>query len=107
MSKRNLLFAGNIILDPAEYMIVVPIVFNTGSRSFMTSHFRRILDDHRRLIAINPKFTKLITALKGAQFDDIGRLDKDESPHDNILDTFLMMTTLSLNQREMNDNYEI
>jgi hypothetical protein len=66
----------------------------------MTSRSRRILDDHRRLIAINPKFTKLITALKGAQFDDIGRLDKDESSYNDTLDTFLMMTTsLSLNQR--------
>ena len=79
-------------IDPAEKMIIVPIVFNTESRSFMTSHSRRILDDPRGLIAIHPKFTKLITALKGAQFDDIGKLDKDESPHNDILDCFLEMS---------------
>ena len=79
-------------IDPAEKMIVVPIVFNTESRSFMTSHSRRILDDPRGLISIHPKFTKLITALKGAQFDDMGKLDKDESPHNDILDCFLEMS---------------
>jgi hypothetical protein len=35
----------------------------------------------------------LITALRAAQFDDLGKLDKDESPYNDILDTFQMMTT--------------
>lgn len=78
-------------IDIAKCMIVCPIVFNTESRSFMTSHSKRLLDDSRGLISINPKFTKLITALRGAQFDDTGKLDKDESPFNDTLDCFQML----------------
>jgi len=80
-------------LDLAKYMIIVPILFNTESRSFMTSHSRRILDDPKGYLVIHPSFDKLVTALKAAQFDDTGRLLKDESPYNDILDTFQMMCT--------------
>jgi hypothetical protein len=80
-------------LDLAQYMIVCPIVFNTESRSFMTSHSKRLLDDSRGLIAINPKFSKLITALRGAQFSPEGKLDKEDSPHNDLLDCFQIMST--------------
>jgi len=80
-------------IDIAQCMIVCPIVFNTESRSFMSSHSKRLLDDSRGLISINPKFTKLITALRGAQFDETGKLDKDESPFNDTLDCFQMLTT--------------
>lgn len=80
-------------IDIAQRMIVCPIVFNTESRSYMTSHSKRLLDDSRGLIAINPKFTKLITALRGAQFDDTGKLDKEESPFNDTLDCFQMLCT--------------
>jgi hypothetical protein len=80
-------------IDLAQRMIVCPIVFNTESRSFMTSHSKRLLDDSRNLIAINPKFSKLITALRGAQFDETGKLDKDDSPHNDLLDCFQMICT--------------
>ena len=79
-------------IDIAGCMIVCPIVFNTESRSYMTSHSKRLLDDSRGIISINPKFTKLITALRGAQFDDTGKLDKDESPFNDTLDCFQMMS---------------
>lgn len=79
-------------LDIAQCMIIVPIVFNTESRSYMSSHSKRLLDDSRGLISINPKFSKLITALRGAIFDETGKLDKDESPHNDLLDTFQMMS---------------
>jgi hypothetical protein len=59
----------------------------------MSSHSKRLLDDSRGLIAINPKFDKLITALRGAIFDETGKLDKDESPHNDLLDCFQMLTT--------------
>ncbi|HET8855902.1 MAG TPA: DEAD/DEAH box helicase family protein [Nitrososphaeraceae archaeon] len=80
-------------IDLAQCMIVCPIVFNTESRSYMTSHSKRLLDDSRSLVAINPKFSKLITALRGAIFDETGKLDKDESPHNDLLDTFQMICT--------------
>lgn len=59
----------------------------------MTSHSKHILDSDKNLIAINPKFNKLITALRGAQFSPEGKLDKDESPHNDLLDCFQMMST--------------
>ena len=80
-------------IDIAQCMIVCPIVFNTESRSFMTSHSKRLLDNSRGLISINHKFTKLITALRGAQFDETGKLDKDESPFNDTLDCFQMPCT--------------
>jgi hypothetical protein len=80
-------------LDIASTMIVCPIVFSAESRSVMTSHSRRILDDSRGLIAIHPMFDKLITSLKSAQFEDSGRLLKDESPFNDILDCFQLICT--------------
>jgi hypothetical protein len=80
-------------LDIASTMIVCPVVFSAERRSVMTSHSRRILDDSRGLIAINPKFDKLITSLKSAQFEDSGRLLKDESPFNDILDCFQLICT--------------
>ena len=79
-------------LDIAQYMTVVPIVFNTENINFMSSHSKRLLDDSRGLIAINPKFSKLITALRGAVFNEY-KLDKEESVHNDLIDTFLMMCT--------------
>ena len=53
----------------------------------MSSHSKRLLDDSRGLIAINPKFSKLITALRGAVFNEY-KLDKEESPHNDLTDCF-------------------
>ena len=80
-------------LDIAQYMTVVPIGFNTESRSFMVSHSKKLLDDSRGFISINSKFDKLITALRGAQYDETYKLDKESSPHNDLLDCFQMLTT--------------
>jgi flagellar biosynthesis/type III secretory pathway chaperone len=79
-------------LDIAQYMTVVPIVFNTENINFMSSHSKRLLDDSRGLISINSKFSKLITALKGAIFNEY-RLDKEESPHNDLTDCYMMLNT--------------
>ena len=79
-------------LNLAQYMIVCPTVFNTENINFMASHSKRLLDDSRGLISINPKFSKLITALRGAVFNEY-KLDKEESVHNDLIDTFLMLCT--------------
>ena len=79
-------------LDIAQCMTVVPVVFNTENINFMGSHSKRLLDDSRGLISINPKFSKLITALRGAQFNEY-KLMKDESVHNDLTDTWLMLCT--------------
>ena len=58
-------------------MTVVPIVFNTENINFMASHSKRLLDDSRGLISINPKFSKLLTALRGAQFNEYKLIKKN------------------------------
>ena len=79
-------------LDIAQYMTVVPIVFNTENINFMSSHSKRLLDDTRGFIRINPKFSKLITALRGAIFNEY-KLDKEESPHNDLTDCYMMLNT--------------
>ena len=79
-------------LNLTQYMIVCPIVFNTENINFMSQSLKRLLDDSRGLISINPKFSKLITALSGAIFNEY-KLDKEESVHNDLTDTFLMMCT--------------
>ena len=73
-------------------MIVCSTVFNTMNINFIASHCKRLPDDSRGLIKINPKFSKLITALRGAVFNEY-KLDKEESVHDDLIDTFLMLCT--------------
>jgi hypothetical protein len=75
-----------------QYMLVCLIGFHAESRSYMSSHSKKLLDDSRGLISINEKHSKLITALRGAQFDETYKLDKDSSPHNDLLDCFQMFT---------------
>jgi hypothetical protein len=79
--------------DLADAMTVVPIIFNLESKGEMASHARRIIEDPRELLAIDPKFNNLQIALRSAVFDDRGQLDKELSPHNDILDAFLMLLT--------------
>ena len=77
-------------LNLAQHMIVCPIVFNTENINFMSSHSKRLFDDSRGLISTNQRFDKLITGLRGAVFNEY-KLDKEESIHNNLIDTFLML----------------
>ena len=40
------------------------------------------------LVAINPKFENLITSLRTAISDDLGKLDKEKTSYRNVLDAF-------------------
>jgi hypothetical protein len=39
-------------------------------------------------VAINPKFDKLITSLRTAISDDLGKPSKEDTSYDNVLDAF-------------------
>jgi hypothetical protein len=56
----------------------------------MILSLQQILDHSNGLIAINPKFGKLITSLKSAVFDDRGLLDKSVSINNDWLDCLFM-----------------
>lgn len=47
-----------------------------------------MLEYERPSVAINSKFENLITSLRTAISDDIGKLDKEQTGYRNVLDTF-------------------
>ena len=78
-------------IDPEKRMIVVPIIFSRESKLVMSQHTQNILDNSKQLVAISPRFDKIITSLKGAVFDDQGMLDKEASPNNDTLEAFMML----------------
>jgi hypothetical protein len=74
-------------LDLARFMTVVPVPFSVAAKDMLV-HIKELLEYERPLIAINPTFTKLITSLRTAISDDLGRLSKEETSFDNVLDAF-------------------
>ena len=90
--KDKLQYCKKKNLNPANYMIVLPIVFTQESKLDMTLKTRRLLDDSRQLVAINPRFQKLITSLKSAVFDSRGMLDKTLTPFHDNLESFMILT---------------
>lgn len=73
--------------DTNQYMTVVPVPFSSEGKN-MLIHTKKLLELKNSFIAINPKFNKLITALKTATSDDLGKLNKEDTSYDNILDAF-------------------
>jgi hypothetical protein len=60
-----------------QVMKVIPVSFDQEGASMLV-HVKNLLE-HEDRIAINPKYTQLITALKGAVSVEY-KLDKSESP---------------------------
>jgi hypothetical protein len=54
----------------------------------MLAHCKEMLEYKNGLVAINPRFNKLITALKTAVEKGDGTLDKDAPSHDDLFDSF-------------------
>lgn len=67
-----------------NYMRVIPVSFGQEGPSMLV-HLKQLLDHPDELIAINPKYTDLITALKGAVATEY-RIDKTESPFNDLTD---------------------
>lgn len=85
--QEKMLYCKKHNLDLARYMNVVPVAFSTSAKDMLV-HTKELLEYERPLIAINPTFTKLITSLSTAISDDSGRLSKEETSYDNVLDAF-------------------
>lgn len=67
---------------------VQPVSFGaSGAHRVMLGHAKMMMD--KGLVAIHPKFTKLITALRTAYETD-GILDKEKTAHDDVFDAFRM-----------------
>lgn len=54
----------------------------------MLAHCKEMLEYHSGAVAINPKHTKLITALRTAVEKGDGSLDKEATSHDDLYDAF-------------------
>jgi len=62
---------------------------------------QKMLEYQKPLIAINPSFTKLITSLRTAISDDSGKLSKEDTSYDNVLDAFrLALKGINLVKKE-------
>ena len=62
-------------LDFARYIDVIPVPFSNSAKD-MLSHTKELLEYERPLVAINPKLDKLITSLRTAISDALGKLSK-------------------------------
>ena len=67
-------------------MKIVPVPFLTEGKN-MFIHTKELLE-FETPIAIKPKFEKLTTSLRTANNDDLGKLDKEATSYDNVLDAF-------------------
>jgi hypothetical protein len=70
--------------DWHNHMKVIPVSFNVEHKE-MLDHSKMILENG--LLAINPKFDKLTTALRTAVAEE-NSLDKDATSYDDILDAY-------------------
>jgi hypothetical protein len=87
-------------LDLNRHMKVVPVPFSTEGKN-MLIHMKELLESEDPIIAINPKFEKLTTSLRTAISDDLGKLDKEATSYDNVLDAFrLSLQMFKLKEKE-------
>lgn len=74
-------------LEVARYMNVMPVSFSASAKD-MLLHTKELLEHERPLVAINPRFDKLITALRTCISDDLGKVNKEQTSYDDLLDAF-------------------
>jgi hypothetical protein len=67
-------------------MRVIPVNFNKEHKA-MIGHCKMIMESDGGHIAINEKFSKLITSLRTA-VDNDGTLDKEQTSYNDIFDAF-------------------
>jgi hypothetical protein len=81
-------------------MKVVPVPFSTEGKN-MLIHTKELLEFETPILAINPKFEKLTSSLRTAISDDWGKLDKEATSYDNVLDAFrLSLQMFKLKEKE-------
>jgi hypothetical protein len=56
----------------------------------MLAHCKEVLEDEGGMLAVNPSFTKLVTALRTAVENGENSLYKEATSHDDLFDAFRM-----------------
>lgn len=98
--QEKILYCKKNNLDLARFMTVVPVPFAIAGKD-MIMHTKELLEHERPLVAINPKFEKLITSLRTTISDDRGALDKEQTSYHNVLDGFrLALKGINLVKKE-------
>ncbi|MGH9912886.1 MAG: hypothetical protein ACRD8Z_01420 [Nitrososphaeraceae archaeon] len=72
-----------------QNMFVIPVAFSKEHKN-MLAHCKEMLEYKNGQVAIHPKFSKLITALRTAVEKGDGTLDKEVTSHDDLMDAFRM-----------------
>jgi hypothetical protein len=87
--KEKIAFCKKNRLLVENYMTVVPINFVDGPN--LLAHTKALLESPDNLIAIHPRYDKLLIALRTAcTTESTMKLDKSETSYDDILDSFRM-----------------
>lgn len=68
-------------------MFVIPVPFAKYHKE-MLAHCKEMLEYRNGHVAISPRHTKLITALRTAVENGEGMLDKEATIHDDLFDAF-------------------
>ena len=71
----------------ATDMFIIPVNFAQEHKK-MLLHAKMLLEDKHGLVAINPKFDKLITSLRTAVEKGEGTLDKESTSYNDIFDAY-------------------
>ena len=74
-------------------MFVIPVPFSNEHKN-MLAHTKELLEYQNGMVAIHPRFNKLITALRTAVENGEGVLDKEATSHDDLLDAFRVLDFL-------------
>jgi hypothetical protein len=72
-------------------MFIVPVFFSTEGAQ-MLQHCKLLLENENNIVAINPKFGKLITSLRTAVANEY-RLDKEATSFNDLMDAFRLAMT--------------
>ena len=77
----------NLLVE--NYMKIVPVSFSSDGPN-MLIHLKRLLEHPNNLVAIHPRYDKLITSLRTAVATEM-KLDKEATSYDDLLDAFRMV----------------
>jgi hypothetical protein len=81
-------------------MRVVPVPYSKERKNILI-HTKELLEFESPILAINPKFEKLTTSSRTAISDDLGKLDKEATSYDNVLDAFILsLKMIKLKEKE-------
>jgi hypothetical protein len=80
-------------------MFVIPVPFSKYHIE-MLAYCKELLEYSNGYVAINPKHTKLVTALRTAVENGEGMLDKEATSHDDLFDGFRLSAILALTCHE-------